>query len=43
MDSHLNLVENAKDGKFKTNHTDWNGFPNRSTAGLRLGQRKPGS
>jgi hypothetical protein len=49
MDSYLNLVENAKDGKwsaetdgkFKPDHTYWNGFPNRTAAGLRLEQRKP--
>ncbi len=49
MDSYLNLVENAKDGKWsaeadgklKTDHTYWAGFPNRTAAGLRLEQRKP--
>ena len=49
MDSYLNLVENAKDGKwsaeadgkFKADHTYWNGFPNRTAAGLRLEQRRP--
>jgi predicted dienelactone hydrolase len=49
MDSYLNLLENAKDGKwsaetdgkFKADHTYWNGFPNRTAAGLRLEQRKP--
>jgi predicted dienelactone hydrolase len=49
MDSYLNLVENAKDGKWsaeadgklKADHTYWNGFPNRTAAGLRLEQRKP--
>ena len=49
MDAYLNLVENAKDGKwsaeadgkFKADHTYWNGFPNRTAAGLRLEQRKP--
>jgi predicted dienelactone hydrolase len=49
MDAYLNVVENAKegkwsaetDGKFKTDHTYWNGFANRTAAGLRLEQRKP--
>ena len=49
MDSYLNLLENAKDGKwsaeadgkFKADHTYWNGFPNRTAAGLRLEQKKP--
>jgi hypothetical protein len=40
-DSYLNPVENIKDGKFKADHTYWNGFPNRTAAGLRLEQRKP--
>ncbi len=49
MDTYLNVLENAKDGKwsaetdgkFKADHTYWNGFPNRTAAGLRLEQRKP--
>jgi len=49
MDSYLNIVENPKDGKwsaeangtFKSDHTYWKGFPNRTAAGLRLEQRKP--
>jgi predicted dienelactone hydrolase len=49
MDSYLNLIENAKDGKwsaeangaFKADHNYWKGFPNRTAAGLRLEQRKP--
>lgn len=49
MDSYLNLLENAKDGKFsaeangtfKADHTYWKGFPDRTAAGLRLEQRKP--
>jgi hypothetical protein len=49
IDGHLNLVENAKDGKWsaeadaklKADHTYWNGFPNRTAAGLRLEQCKP--
>ncbi len=49
MDSYLNLLENAKDGKwsaetddkFKADHTYWAGFPNRTAAGLRLEQKKP--
>ncbi len=49
MDAYLNLPENAKDGKwsaeangtFKSDHTYWKGFPNRSAVGLRLEQRKP--
>lgn len=49
MDSYLNLVENARDGKwsaeangsFKSDHNYWKGFPNRTAAGLRLEQRKP--
>ena len=49
MDPYLNLVENAKDGKwsaetdgkFKADHTYWAGFPNRTAAGLRLEQKKP--
>ena len=49
MDAYLNLVENARDGKwsaeangtFKSDHTYWKGFPNRTAAGLRLEQRKP--
>ena len=49
MDAYLNVLENAKDGKwsaeadgkFKADHTYWNGFPNRTATGLRLEQRKP--
>ncbi len=49
MDSYLNLLENAKDGKWsaeadgklKADHSYWAGFPNRTAAGLRLEQRKP--
>ncbi len=49
MDPYLNVLENAKDGKwsaeadgkFKADHTYWNGFPNRTATGLRLEQRKP--
>ena len=49
MDAYLNLVENARDGKwsaeangtFKSDHTYWKGFPNPTAAGLRLEQRKP--
>ena len=49
MDSYLNVVEAAKDGKwsaepdgkFKADHTYWTGFPNRTAVGLRLEQRKP--
>ena len=49
MDAYLNLVENAKDGKwsaeasgaFKPDHTYWKGFPARSAVGLRLEQRRP--
>ena len=49
MDVYLNLLENAKDGKwsaetngtFKSDHTYWKGFPARSAVGLRLEQRKP--
>ena len=49
MDGYLNLLENAKDGKFsaeangtfKADHTYWKGFPDRTAAGLRLEQRKP--
>lgn len=49
MDSYLNVVEYAKDGKFsaekdgtfKADHTYWKGFPARSGFGLRLEQRKP--
>jgi predicted dienelactone hydrolase len=48
MDAYLNVTENAKDakwsaeadGKFKADHTYWNGFANRTAAGLRLEQRK---
>ncbi len=44
MDSYLNLVENAKDGKwsveadgkFKADHTYWKGFANRTAAGLKF-------
>jgi len=28
-------------GTFKSDHTYWKGFPNRTAAGLRLEQRKP--
>ncbi len=49
MDGYLSLVENAKDGKwsaettgaFKSDHTYWKGFANRTAAGLRLEQGKP--
>ncbi len=49
MDSYLNLVEKAKDGKwsaeengtFKADHTYWKGFPARTAAGLSLEHRKP--
>ncbi len=49
MEPYLNIVENAKDGKwsaeangtFKSDHTYWKGFPNRTAVGLRLEQRKP--
>ena len=49
MDAYLNLGENARDGKwsaeangsFKSDHSYWKGFPNRTAAGLRLEQRKP--
>ena len=49
MDSYLNLVENAREGKwsaetngtFKGDHTYWKGFANRTAVGLRLEQRKP--
>ena len=49
MDAYLNIVENAKDGKwsaeasgaFKPDHTYWKGFPARSAVGLRLEQRRP--
>ncbi len=49
MGVYLNLVENAKDGKWstetsgalKSDHSYWKGFPNRTAAGLRLEQRKP--
>lgn len=49
MDAYLNLVENARDGKWsaeangtlKSDHTYWKGFPARTAAGLRLEQRKP--
>ena len=49
VDPYLNVVENAKDGKWsaeadgklKADHTYWAGFPNRTAAGLRLEQRKP--
>jgi len=48
MDAYLNLVENSKDGKWsvetdgklKSDHTYWKGFPNRSAVGLRLEQGK---
>ena len=49
MDAYLNLLENARDGKwsveadgkFKADHSYWNGFPNRTAVGLRLEQKKP--
>ena len=49
MDAYLNVVENARDGKWsaeangtlKSDHTYWKGFPARSAVGLRLEQRKP--
>lgn len=49
MDAYLNIVENAKDGKWsaetngtpKADNTYWKGFPARSAVGLRLEQRKP--
>ena len=49
MDIYLNLVENAKDGKWsadadgklKADHSYWAGFPNRTAVGLRLEHRKP--
>jgi predicted dienelactone hydrolase len=49
MNAYLNLVENSKegkwstetDGKFKSDHTYWKGFPNRSAVGLKLEQGKP--
>ena len=49
MDGYLNLVENAKDGKWsveangtpKADNTYWKGFPARTAVGLRLEQRKP--
>jgi hypothetical protein len=45
----LTLVEKSKDGKWsaekdgklKSDHTYWKGFPKRSAAGLQLEQRKP--
>lgn len=49
MDAYLNLVENAKDGKwsaetsgsFKSDHTYWKGFPKGTALGLKLEQRQP--
>ena len=49
MDAYLNVVEYSrdgrwsaeKDGKFKSDHTYWKGFPNRSAVGLRLEHRTP--
>lgn len=49
MDAYLAVVEKARDGKwsaepngsFKPDHTYWNGFPNRTAAGLTLEHRKP--
>ncbi len=49
MDSYLNLVENAQDGKWsaeangtlKSDHTYWKGFRRSTAVGLRLEQRKP--
>lgn len=49
MDPYLQLLENARDGKwsaeangsFKADHTYWKGFANRTAVGLRLEQRRP--
>jgi predicted dienelactone hydrolase len=49
MDAYLNLVENAKDGKWsaeangtlKSDHSYWKGFPMGTAVGLKLEQRKP--
>ena len=49
MDSYLNLVESAQDGKWsaeangtlKSDHTYWKGFRRSTAVGLRLEQRKP--
>ena len=49
MDSYLNLVENARDGKWsaeangtlKSDHTYWKGFRSSTAVGLKLEQRKP--
>lgn len=49
MDAYLNIVENAKDGQWsadadgrlKSDHSYWKGFPKRTAVGLRLEQRKP--
>ena len=49
MDSYLNLVENAQDGKWsaeangtlKSDHTYWKGFRRSTAVGLKLEQRKP--
>lgn len=49
MDPYLNLIENAKEGKWsvdpngglKSDHTYWKGFPARTAVGLKLEQRQP--
>ena len=49
MDSYLNLVENAQDGKWsaeangtlKSDHSYWKGFRSDTAVGLKLEQRKP--
>ncbi|MFZ6757450.1 alpha/beta hydrolase family protein [Undibacterium sp. Ji50W] len=49
MDAYLNLVENARDGKWsvdangqpKPDHTYWKGFPARTAAGLKLEKKLP--
>ena len=49
MDSYLNLVESAQDGKWsaeangtlKSDHTYWKGFRRSTAVGLKLEQRKP--
>ncbi|NBT55572.1 MAG: dienelactone hydrolase, partial [Betaproteobacteria bacterium] len=49
MDSYLNLVENAQDGKWsaeangtlKSDHSYWKGFRRSTAVGLKLEQRKP--
>ena len=48
-DAYLNVIENAKDGKWSVakdgsknaDHTYWKGFPARTAAGLHLEQAKP--